>query len=469
MTQVLNYRFQFRYGTAAEWTATNEVLLPDEGGHESDTNKLKIGNGVTPWNALPYFGGNNASYPVVTTAGNITLNAADHANRMLLHTNGTITVGPSAAAGFFVGDSIKVRKQTTDVVLFAATGSATLDFNTVAYQAQMGKLKDVVELKVIAPDTYAILGTLLAVAPPTPLTLTGTYAAGSSGDAYTSSLAIAGGTAPYLNPRILSGALPPGLALSVVGSTLVLSGTPTAAASYTFDAAVDSTDGQTADSSQTIAVAGGSGGDPFWDYVTSLLHFEDGDGSTAFTDQKGVAWTIHSGTPKETTAWAQFGEGSLDVGGGSILGAVGAVGSGRFCIEGTTKLTGASRGIFDTILGNSASALALGFDGAGNIQLYHGGSVSNVAYAPAAGTPFAWCVERDGSSNIRVYADGVVLMTVVDSSTLGGSDHLFLGCYYNEGYPTVGYIDDFRVTIGQPSDRYGGPYTPATAAFPNHA
>ena len=50
---------KFRRGTAAEWTASEpqpggEVLRLGEPGWEKDTGKLKIGDGVTPWNSLPY-------------------------------------------------------------------------------------------------------------------------------------------------------------------------------------------------------------------------------------------------------------------------------------------------------------------------------------------------------------------------------------------------------------------------------
>jgi Major tropism determinant N-terminal domain len=47
-------RFQFRRGTAAEWTAANPVLAEGEIGVELDTQFYKIGNGVTPWNSRPY-------------------------------------------------------------------------------------------------------------------------------------------------------------------------------------------------------------------------------------------------------------------------------------------------------------------------------------------------------------------------------------------------------------------------------
>lgn len=48
---------QFRRGTAAEWFAVNPVLDDGEPGFETDTGKLKIGDGVSTWNGLSYFAG----------------------------------------------------------------------------------------------------------------------------------------------------------------------------------------------------------------------------------------------------------------------------------------------------------------------------------------------------------------------------------------------------------------------------
>lgn len=56
MADVVHFRFRLRGGTAAEWTAANPVLLPREPGVETDTAKLKLGDGTTSWNALPYAG-----------------------------------------------------------------------------------------------------------------------------------------------------------------------------------------------------------------------------------------------------------------------------------------------------------------------------------------------------------------------------------------------------------------------------
>jgi hypothetical protein len=51
---MINARFQFRYDTAANWTANNPLLLAGELGLESDTNNFKLGNGISLWSSLPY-------------------------------------------------------------------------------------------------------------------------------------------------------------------------------------------------------------------------------------------------------------------------------------------------------------------------------------------------------------------------------------------------------------------------------
>lgn len=89
------------------------------------------------------------------------------------------------------------------------------------------------------------------------LTLSGTWPDGTVGAAYSEALAIAGGSGVYSNARVISGSLPAGLSMAIVGSTVVLSGTPSAAATSTVTVAVDSSDGQTANSAaQSIVISG---------------------------------------------------------------------------------------------------------------------------------------------------------------------------------------------------------------------
>lgn len=56
MAEIIKTTFQLKRGTAARWKELNLVLNPGEPGFVIDENRLKIGNGSTPWNELPYVG-----------------------------------------------------------------------------------------------------------------------------------------------------------------------------------------------------------------------------------------------------------------------------------------------------------------------------------------------------------------------------------------------------------------------------
>ena len=47
-------RIQVRRGTASDWTSVNPVLAGGEIGFETNTGKLKIGDGTTSWSSLDY-------------------------------------------------------------------------------------------------------------------------------------------------------------------------------------------------------------------------------------------------------------------------------------------------------------------------------------------------------------------------------------------------------------------------------
>ena len=66
-------KIQLRRGLASSWTFENPVLSSGEIGLETDTNKLKIGDGITLWNSLNYFAIpyiNSASSSLVTYVDN---------------------------------------------------------------------------------------------------------------------------------------------------------------------------------------------------------------------------------------------------------------------------------------------------------------------------------------------------------------------------------------------------------------
>lgn len=53
-TKVIKTTFKVRRGLADSWKKQNPVLAYGEPGFEKDTYKLKIGDGTTEWNLLPY-------------------------------------------------------------------------------------------------------------------------------------------------------------------------------------------------------------------------------------------------------------------------------------------------------------------------------------------------------------------------------------------------------------------------------
>jgi hypothetical protein len=79
-------KIQLRRDTAATWASVNPVLLAGEAGLETDTSKIKIGNGSTAWNSLGYF-------PFVVNGGTVTGN-------LEIGTTGTLTFEGSSANNF---------------------------------------------------------------------------------------------------------------------------------------------------------------------------------------------------------------------------------------------------------------------------------------------------------------------------------------------------------------------------------
>jgi hyaluronoglucosaminidase len=49
------YRILLRRDNSATWLYNDPVLMTGEPGYETDTGKLKIGDGNTPWSSLDYY------------------------------------------------------------------------------------------------------------------------------------------------------------------------------------------------------------------------------------------------------------------------------------------------------------------------------------------------------------------------------------------------------------------------------
>lgn len=92
-------QIQIKRDTAANWSAANPVLAAGEMGWVTDSGTLKVGDGVTAWNALGSFvTGALKDYAEVTrTAGDLTLNATAVT---AVHTSLDLTI--AAASGDLV-------------------------------------------------------------------------------------------------------------------------------------------------------------------------------------------------------------------------------------------------------------------------------------------------------------------------------------------------------------------------------
>lgn len=74
-TQTLkNVILQLRIGSATQWAASTRILAVGEPGVETDSGRIKIGDGTNLWSALPWSG---AAISKSTSNGSLMVNGAD--------------------------------------------------------------------------------------------------------------------------------------------------------------------------------------------------------------------------------------------------------------------------------------------------------------------------------------------------------------------------------------------------------
>lgn len=152
MPDVVNYRFRLRRGLAATWLSLNDILLGGEIGLETDTGKVKIGDGITPWNDLDYsFNGANPvpglgisidytvpEAPVIHNDGVRGLSAGDGIeiddsdphnpqiinSRIAINLSGRVAEYENLPAGLAAGDAGKAWIVEADSLVYIWDGTA---------------------------------------------------------------------------------------------------------------------------------------------------------------------------------------------------------------------------------------------------------------------------------------------------------------------------------------------------------
>jgi hypothetical protein len=135
-------QIQVRRGTASQWTSTNPVLAAGEQGFETDTLKLKIGDGSTAWNSLAY---------VATGAtGTVTsIVAGTGLSGDTITSTGTIAIDSTVAT--LTGTQTLTNKTLTDPKINLA-----FDAETASYTAVLANNGQVVTMDNASANNFSI-------------------------------------------------------------------------------------------------------------------------------------------------------------------------------------------------------------------------------------------------------------------------------------------------------------------------
>jgi len=125
-------QIQVRRGTATQWTSTNPTLAAGEWGYETDTGKVKIGNGSTAWNSLSYTGAASGTVTSVTAGTGLSGGT--------ITSTGTIAIDTSVTADLTTAQTL--TNKTLTGVIYTQT-ILTPSFSANAYTLVLGDQGDI--------------------------------------------------------------------------------------------------------------------------------------------------------------------------------------------------------------------------------------------------------------------------------------------------------------------------------------
>lgn len=214
--------------------------------------------------------------------------------------------------------------------------------------------------------------------------------------------------------------------------------------------------------------------DPFFSFVSLLLHFDGANGSTTFLDSSSNAISVDAvGDVSISTAQSRFGGASayFDAAGDYAIVASDPpgldFGTDDFTVEFWMRP--------DTTSGTKVICSHWNNNGNNTWQIYMSGSTMRVGtsvFDEGAGTLVAnqWShiVLCRQSGTLRAFIDGSETMTRTDTSSYDSTSDFVIGANdVSAGGLNHfgGYVDELRITKGVA--RYTAAFTPPIAPFPN--
>ena len=122
MSKTVNTKILLRNDTAAKWTSENPTLGKGEIGIEVDTKKFKFGDGVTPWNSLPY--GSGADIDLATASKDGLLSKEDFSKIQNIEAGAEVNVIETVKRN---GVALAVTNKAVDVTVPTKTSDITND------------------------------------------------------------------------------------------------------------------------------------------------------------------------------------------------------------------------------------------------------------------------------------------------------------------------------------------------------
>jgi hypothetical protein len=150
-------RLQLRRGTFSQWQSANPTLAAGEMGVETDTRKVKIGDGTTAWNSLDYVA---ADAPEVGEIAQDAINSALVAGTGITkaYNDGanTITVSVDTSVIATKAELAEVAQDSIDQALTAGTG-ITKNYNDAANTLTVSVDTDVISTVQYVDDEITTL------------------------------------------------------------------------------------------------------------------------------------------------------------------------------------------------------------------------------------------------------------------------------------------------------------------------